>query len=98
MKEQLTDFQKNKIFRGFNELVMKQKKAIDALDSCRINKSEMLVQMTLSEYEEHKDSVNVFYQHTTEQLDKKLFEFVNKYPEYEIEVLAYFNNQYSTLH
>lgn len=98
MKEQLTTFQKNKIFRQFNELVLQQKKATNALDSLRINKGEMLTQMTLNDYSLSKENAIWLHQSATERLEKGLFEFLKLHPELEEDVIPYFTKNNSTLH
>lgn len=98
MREELTTFQKNKIFRQFNELVLQQKKATDALDSLRINKGEMLTQMTLNDYSLSKENAMWLHQAATERLEKGLFSFIRLHPELEEEVIPYFTTQHSTVH
>lgn len=98
MTEQLTEFQKNKLFRQFNELRLQQKKATEALDSLRINKNEMLTQMTMSEYLGCEDNARWLYQEATNRLDKGLLKLIEKHPELETEVYPYFNRQHTTLH
>lgn len=94
----LTEYQKNRILRKFNELRLQQKKATDALDCLLINKSEMLVQITFGEYQENKDQANWLYEQATSRLEKGLFNLLKDHPELKDDVLPYFDKIYSQKH